>query len=94
MPARNIGVRRAKRRGASDRQAILVEGRQVVAGGLVEPALPFEQPGKAEVSFREARVPRENRLIAGGGRFGIARFSGTRRREFADQPFALSRKNR
>ncbi len=64
MAARDMGVCRAMR-GASDRQTVLVEGRQVVVGGFVKPAAPLRQTGKAEVGFGEARVPRENRLVAG-----------------------------
>ena len=89
-----MGVSCAKRRGAPDRQPILVKGRQVVGGGFCEPALPFEQPAKAEVGFREARMPRENRLIPGGGRFGIARFAGTRCSRTHGQPLSLCRGNR
>ncbi len=91
MAVCHLGTRCTKRRGAPDRQPVLVKGGQITLGGLSEPALPFPQLGQAEVRFREAGVPGNNRLISGGGRVGIARWLAapprTRRSGVAAQPW-------
>ena len=76
MPAGDLLVGRAEGRRAADRQAVVIEGGEVVAARLGRLAVALEQPSQAKMGFGEARVPLEDRGVTGRGPGRLARLGG------------------